>query len=138
MTQCTQFQIGDTLFNPAFDPLERLAELNVRVVRRPLKDHDALWFPNHRVVVMDGNLSPARLRAVLTHEYIHVAYNDPEGHHPRNEARANLISATILIDPDQWAALTPIYADYDHICLELGITREQFVAYYQHNLRKAA
>lgn len=126
------------MFNPAFDPLERLAELNVRVARRPLKNHDALWFPSHRAVVADVELSPARLRAVLTHEYIHAAYNDPEGHHARNEARANLLSAMILIDPSQWASLTPIYTDYDHICLELEITREQFVAYYQHNLRRAA
>lgn len=126
------------MFNPAFDPLERLADLNVRVVRRPLNDHDGLWFPNHKAVVADEKLSPARLRAVLTHEYVHAVYNDPEGHHPRNEARADLYSAMILIDPRQWESLTPIYTDYDHICLELGITREQFVAYHRHTLRKAA
>lgn len=126
------------MYDPAFDPIERLAERRVRIVNRSLNNHDAIWLPRHNVVVLDTNIDPAMKRPVLTHEWVHVINNDPGGHHPRNEARANLISAMVLTDPDRWADLTPIYDDYDHICLEIGITRGQFMAYYQHHTRRAA
>lgn len=126
------------MYDPTFDPVERLTALNVRLVSHPLYRHDALWVPRRRMVIVNEHLEPAHVTPVLTHEYVHVINDDPGGHHPRNEARANLISALILTNPNRWADLTAIHSDYDHICLELGITREQFVAYYQHQLRRAA
>ncbi|MCW2286934.1 hypothetical protein EDF60_1579 [Leucobacter luti] len=83
-------------------------------------------------------MHPTLRTAVLTHEYLHVVNNDPGGHNPRNEARANLMAALTLIDPNRWSDLTSIHSDYDHICLELGITRAQFMAYYQFTTRKVA
>lgn len=90
------------------------------------------------MILLDPNVNPALKIAVLTHECFHVVNNDPGGHNPRNEARANLMSALTLIDPSKWADLTSVHSDYDHICLELGITRAQFMAYYQFTTRKAA
>ena len=77
-------------------------------------------------------------RAVLAHECAHAENNDPAGHHPRNESRANLAAAQRLINPREWNALTRVYGDYDRICVDLGITREQFIAYHEHEARRAA
>ncbi|MBC9953275.1 hypothetical protein ICM05_01250 [Leucobacter sp. cx-42] len=126
------------MYDPAFDPLERLADRGVQIIQHQLHKNDAIWIPRRNLIIVDEALHPMMLRPTLTHEWVHVINSDPGGHYPRFENRADLISARILTDPNQWADLTKIHGDYDHICLEIGITRGQFMAYYQDQLRKAA
>lgn len=112
--------------------------MGVRFVRHTLRDNNALWVPGRRLVVSDRALRHDLVRPTLAHECSHVEYNDTGGHHPRAEARANLHSALRLVNPALWDDLTSFVADYDEICLELGITRRQFRAYYEHKRRTDA
>lgn len=121
-----------------YDPHAHAEKMGVRIIYHPLRASKGIWVPDKRIILCRPNLRPFVERAVLAHECVHAEHNDPAGHHPRNEARANLIAAQRLIDPREWSELTRVYSDYDHICLELGITREQFMAYHLHQLRKAA
>lgn len=115
-----------------YDPHEHARRLGVQIVHHTLRSTKGLWVPSRRMVLIGRGLRPFMERAVLAHELDHAEHDDPPGHHPRNEARANLHAAQRLIDPREWYALTRIYPDYDKICIELGITREQFVAYAEH------
>ena len=125
-------------YDPAYDPVEHLDQMRIPIIRHRLDGHNAIWVPERPMVIVDRGLRADLLRPTLAHECDHVAHNDAGGHHPRNEARANLHSALRLIDPAQWDALTPIHSDYDYICLELGITRRQFRAYLEHRRRADA
>ena len=125
-------------YDPAYDPLEHLEKLKVRHVRHALNGHNAIWVPERRMVITDRNLRSELFRPTLAHECDHVVNDDCAGHHPRNEARANLHSAFRLIDPKLWESLTPFHSDYDQICLEVGITRRQFLAYYDYTKRQEA
>ena len=115
-----------------YDPHAHAEQMNVRVVYHPLRASKGLWVPEQRMILLRPRMRPFVERAILTHECDHAAHDDPAGHDPRNEARANLNAAMRLIDPREWAELTRIYPDYDKICIELGITREMFRAYAAH------
>lgn len=121
-----------------YDPHAHAERMNVRIVYHPLRSAKGLWVPDKRLILIRPGMRTYIERAVLAHECVHAEHNDPAGHCPRNEARANLIAAKRLIDPREWHALTRAYPDYDRICLELGVTREQFIAYHEDQLRRAA
>lgn len=117
------------MYDPKYDPLEHLDQMGVRLIKHTLTQHDAIWIPERRIVLLDRKLSVEHVRPVLAHECVHVEHGDPGGHHPKNEFRANLQSALRLINPTEWDTLSNTLDDYDRICLELGITRAQFLAY---------
>ncbi|KKI20584.1 MULTISPECIES: hypothetical protein [Bacteria] len=121
--------MNEPQYDPAYDPVDHLARMGVELELRPLKKHAALWVPEERKVLLDPKVPAHVVRPVLGHECSHAENEDPGGHHPRNEARANLHSALRITNPDEWAALIASLADYDRICLELGLTRGQFIAY---------
>ena len=135
---CTQFSIRDHMYDPSFDPVAKINALGVRIVKKPLQHNDAIWIPHRKLVILDPFMAPSRVKPVLTHEYAHIINGDQGGHDPRSEARANLVSSLILTDPIAWEDLTRIHSDYDHICIELGLTREQFIAYHHHRSRRKA
>lgn len=118
-----------TLGPGRYDPHAHAQELGVRVEYHPLRASKGLWVPEHRLILLRPRMRPFIERAVLTHECMHAMHDDPPGHDPKREARANLEAARRLIDPREWAELTRIYPDYDRICMELGVTREMFRAY---------
>lgn len=128
-------------YDPAFDPVERFDRLKIPVITHTLRNANALWVPERYVngmVLLNRGLASELVRPTLAHEHSHVANGDCGGHHPSNEARANLHSALRLINPDAWKELTALHSDYDYICLELGITRRQFRAYAEHQQREEA
>ncbi|MCW2289121.1 hypothetical protein [Leucobacter luti] len=125
-------------YDPAYDPLEHLDQMKIHHVRHTLNGHNAIWVPERRMVISDRNLRSELLRPTLAHECDHAVNDDCAGHHPRNESRANLHSAFRLIYPPLWDSMTALHSDYDQICLEIGITRRQFRAYYDHHRRLAA
>ncbi|QAB17099.1 hypothetical protein Leucomu_03460 [Leucobacter muris] len=124
-------------YDPAYDPVEHLDRMKIRLVVHSI-GLPAIWVPERNMVVRDRGLRADLIRPVLGHECVHVENGDPGGHHPRHEVRSNLHSALRLIDPAEWAKLTASHSDYDRICLELGITRSQFLAYHDHERRSAA
>lgn len=128
-------------YDPTFDPLERFEQLKIPVITHTLRDANALWVPEryeNGMVLVNRGLPSGLIRPTLAHEHAHVANGDCGGHHPSNEARANLHSALRLINPHAWDELTSIHSDYDYICIELGITRRQFRAYAEHRQQEDA
>lgn len=128
-------------YDPTFDPLEQFDRLKIPVITHSLRETNALWVPEryeNGMVLVNRGLEPYLLRPTLTHEYAHATNGDCGGHHPSNEARANLHSALRLVDPHAWIELTSIHSDYDYICIELGVTRRQFRAYADHRRREHA
>ncbi|WP_025132758.1 hypothetical protein [Leucobacter sp. PH1c] len=123
-------------YDPAYDPVELLDRMKTRIVVHSI-ELPAIWVPERNMVIRDRNLRPDLIRPVLAHECVHVEHSDPGGHHPRNEARANLHSALRITNPGEWDKLTACHSDYDRICIELGITRSQFLAYHEHRKRLA-
>lgn len=116
------------MYQPGYDPHAHADEMNVRVVYHSLRDNYGIWVPERRMIIVDRGCPAHLVTPVLSHECDHALNNDPAGHHPRNEARANLNSARRLANLAEFDGLIAIYADYDRICLELGLTREQFTA----------
>ncbi|MFD5599870.1 hypothetical protein ACFWHR_07410 [Leucobacter sp. NPDC058333] len=119
-------------YDPAYDPIQHLEQMKVRLVRHTLNNLSAVWVPSRKLVILDRNVASEYERPVLAHECAHAESNDPGGHDTRTEHRANLASGLRLADPEEWSTLTAAHADFDRICLELGITRGQFLALYKH------
>lgn len=119
-----------------YDAWEHADSMEIPVVRRKLTMNYGGWFPAQRLIILDIDLPQEFEMPILAHECDHAEHNDPPGHHHRFEARANLHSAQRLIDPREFDAQTAMTQDYDRICLELGVTREQFVAYNEYRKRQ--
>lgn len=123
-------------YDPAYDPVEHIESMGFTLIRHTLRDAWAITIPHQKRVLWDPKM-PAHIRKpVLSHEGGHIENNDPGGHHPRNEARADLHAALRNVNPAEWDSLMGLHHDYDAICIELGITRAQFRAYYAHDQAK--
>lgn len=81
------------------------------------------WFPAQRLIVVRPDLGPCNRVHTLGHELGHAAHGDPAGHNPRDEARADLYAADLLIDPREYAELEIIYdGQIGAIAAEMGVT----------------
>ena len=81
------------------------------------------WFPAQRLIVVRPDLGPCNRVHTLAHELGHAAHDDPAGHHPRYEARADSFAADLLIDPREYAELEIIYdGQIGAIAAEMGVT----------------
>lgn len=123
---------------PLYDPREHADQMKVPIIRHTLHGLHGAWVPGKRVILLNRSIPPELEIPVLAHECDHAEHDDPAGHHPKYEARANLHAAQRLIDVEEFDVLTTMYADYDRICLEIGITREQFLAFRSHRERHIA
>ncbi|MGW9020702.1 hypothetical protein ACWGOE_04360 [Leucobacter chromiiresistens] len=126
------------MYDPSYDPVAELAKMGIRIVRHSLKHANAIWVRERRLVIVDRGLRPDLVRPTLAHEHQHAVNGDPGGHNHRDESRAVLESAKILIDPAEWDVLTYAHDDYDRVCMELGVMRDQFLAYYRFRQMRAA
>lgn len=115
-----------------YDPWEHAEQMGVNVHFYPLRSVLGAWVPSERTILIRPGMAPFMERAILAHECAHAERDDPAGHHPGNEAKANLAAARRLINRDEIVDLLNIYSDYDHICRELGVTREMFIEYTKH------
>ncbi len=119
-------------YDPQYDPLEHLDQMGVRLVKRTLFHANAIWLPSQKAVAISSSIRSDLVHPTLSHECSHAENDDCGGHHPRNEARADLHAALRNVNPTEWDRLMGVHHDYDAICLELGITRRQFRAYFHH------
>lgn len=83
-------------------------------------DAARIWF--------DLGLTPAERRSVIAHELGHHHYRHRESN-PRNERDADRFAASMLIDPDAYAALEPIHPDAHTLADELQVTVKIIEAY---------
>lgn len=106
--------------------LQLAEDLGVRVeedVGRLRPGDLGAWYPSQRLIVVHPDLGPRNRVHTLGHELGHAAHDDPAGHHPRHEHRADLYAAKLLIDPREYAELETIYDGRPGaIAAELGIT----------------
>lgn len=121
-----------------YDPRAHADEMRVRIIYHSLKDMYGAWNPVRRTILLDRQIPPGFETAILAHECVHAEHNDPGGHHPRHERRAHLNSARRLINVDEWDKQTAMHGDYDRICGEFGITRQQFLAFRDFRKRQLA
>ncbi len=112
-----------------YDPYEHADQMGVRIFRHTLRDCYGAWAPGKRAILLDRNVPAEFEIPVLAHECDHAEHNDPPGHHARYEARADLHAAQRLIDVAKFDDLMSVHTDYDLVCLELGVTREQLVQF---------
>lgn len=83
----------------------------------------AAWLPGTRVVTLRHGMDDAQTVSSLAHELGHAYYNDPPGHRPEHEARANRFAARLLISPADYAAAEQLYGSYpSRLAHELGVT----------------
>lgn len=121
-----------------YDPREHADEMKVPIIRHTLRGLHAAWIPGKRVILLNRNIPSELETPVLAHECDHAEHDDPPGHHRRYESRADLHAAQRLIDAREFGILTSVYTDYDRICIELGVTREQFLAFREYRSQQVA
>lgn len=112
-----------------YDPHAHAESMRIHVEYHPLKTALGLWIPERQSIFIKPGLSGLMERSVLAHELVHLEFNDPPGHNPRYEHRANRIAAQRLIDPRAFKQLIRIYPVGDHLCHELGVSRELLIEY---------
>lgn len=97
------------------------------------------WYPSQRLIVVAPSLGPRNRVHTLAHELGHAAHNDPAGHHPKYEQRADLYAANLLIDPREYAELERIYdGQAGAIAAELGVTVSLLATWRDHIERTTA
>lgn len=100
---------------------------------------NAGWDADRRTIWIDDRIeaTPRRAVSVLAHEFAHalLGHVGPQG--PVEEARADTVAASLLINVEDYAELER--AGYDHatIAAELGVT-EHLLDVFRQRLRRAA
>lgn len=81
------------------------------------------WVPRKRLILLRPGLGPRNRLHTLAHEMGHAVHDDPAGHHPRHEARAERWAANFLVDPREYAELERMYDGHlGAIASEMGVT----------------
>lgn len=81
------------------------------------------WLPRHKIILLRQGLGPRNRLHTLAHELGHAVHDDPPGHHPRHEARAERWAANVLIDPHEYRELEMMYEGHlGAIAAEMGVT----------------
>jgi len=81
------------------------------------------WFPDDRLILIRRGLGYRNRLHAIAHELGHATHDDPAGHVPRHELRAERYAAQLLIDPHEYAELETMYdGNPGAIAAELGVT----------------
>lgn len=111
---------------PASTPTtNQLLDLAHKITGHPVMWHrggpKGSW-DGHRITLRHG-MSDNQTRSTIAHELAHAAYQDPPGHHPGRERRADRTAARFLITTASYARAEQMYgADIHRIADELGTT----------------
>lgn len=83
----------------------------------------AAWLPHQHAITIRYDLDDVQALCALAHELGHAHYNDPPGHSPLLEARADKFAAKLLISPTEYATAEALYGPQPQlIAAELGVT----------------
>lgn len=81
------------------------------------------WLPRQKLILLCPDLGPRNRLHTLAHELGHAVHDDPPGHHPRLEARAERWAADQLVNPREYAELEMMYDGHlGAIAAEMGVT----------------
>lgn len=105
------------------DALIDVAEARGYEVRWHRGGPKAAWLPHQNAVTVRIGMDDAETLCALAHELGHAHYNDPAGHYPRFEARADRFAAQLLISPIDYALAEKAYGPHpSRLAAELGVT----------------
>lgn len=120
--------------------IARILDAGITVSWTKLRHCNAGWDASRQTIWMDHGLAstPRRAVSILAHEWAHALL----GHHgpqsPREEARADMVAAGILIDPADYARAERIFDGDAHlIAQDLGVT-VSLVRAFQGSLARVA
>ena len=119
--------------------LMRLAsQLGVQVHMAHIDDDPTLlgfYVHSHRTIVLRMGLTPTETRSVLAHELAHAYYGDTcsKG---REERRADRFAASLLIDPERYAAAEAVDEHPAAIADELQVTVDVVQTYQEQCLQR--
>lgn len=104
----------------------QLLDLAWKITGHPVRWHlhgpKGSW--TGRLISLRHGMSDAQTRSTIAHEIAHAVRQDPPGHNPAHEARADRAAAHLLITPDAYAQAELMFGtDIDRIAAELGTTR---------------
>ncbi|PZE59791.1 ImmA/IrrE family metallo-endopeptidase [Curtobacterium sp. MCPF17_001] len=119
--------------------MERAAGLGVRVVLTHMPDGLLGGYsPLEGRVYLDLGLTPSERRSVLARELGHVYYGHTCDQGPTSllERQADTYAATLLVHPEDYAALERISADAHYIAEELNVTPDVVYAFRRHVLQR--
>jgi len=99
------------------------------------EDVHGYWSPDERRIYHDWSLTPNEARVAVAHELGHAHY----GHRcdsSRHEYQADYYSASLLIDPAEYARIEALNPEQNHIADELSVTVELIQFFEQHCLTR--
>lgn len=110
-----------------YDPHQHAHDLNIPVIRHPLRTCNGMWLPDQGVILLKMRLRAVMDRSTLAHEIAHAVLDHGfqecastgEG---RQERQANALAASWLVDEDHLRDLQRTYDDPGRWCAELNIT----------------
>jgi Zn-dependent peptidase ImmA (M78 family) len=107
--------------------IQHAAALGTRVVMTHMPDGLlGAYSPFEARIYLDLGLTPSERRSVLAHELGHAYYGHTCDQGPRSplERQADTYAATLLVHPEDYAALERVSADPHYIAEELNVTVE--------------
>jgi Zn-dependent peptidase ImmA (M78 family) len=119
--------------------MQHAAALGVRVVMTHMPDGILGGYsPLEARIYLDLGLTPSERRSVLAHELGHVYYGHTCDQGPTSllERQADTYAATLLVHPEDYAALEQISADVHYIAEELNVTPDIVYAFRRHVLQR--
>lgn len=104
-----------------YDPKAHARELGLTVETFPVRTGNALTIPEQKLILIRPRLRVVHYRSVLAHEIVHFEHLD-FGCSGFQEARADRIAASRLIQPDDLVRAARMYDHEVLIARELNVT----------------
>ena len=111
-----------------YDPYDHAESLGIEVIHRKIRTANALWLPDHRVIVIREGMKRVYELSALAHEIGHADLGH-EGDSPRNEVMADSYAAERMIEPERCYSLMRWTPDMARLALELDVTPRLLRAY---------
>lgn len=104
----------------SFDPYVFADEVGVEVIHRRIRTANALWIPDHNLIVVRQGMKAAHDRSALAHELGHAMLGHRDDR-PKHEVQADRWAADKLINLEECRDLLE-WAELSRVASELDVT----------------
>jgi len=104
-----------------YDPFDHAEQMGVEVIFRKIRTANAIWYPDHRLIVVREGMKAVYTKSALAHEMGHVTFGHRDDR-PKHEVQADRFACNMLIDPDEIVELMKWTPDSVRLAVELGVT----------------
>jgi len=111
-----------------YDPYEHAFVLDIEVIHRKIRTANAMWLPDHNVIVIRDGMKASYDQCALAHEIGHAALGHADDS-PKNEVLADRYAAERMVEADRCRDLMRWAPDIARLALELGVTTRLLRAY---------